>query len=86
MDTPGTPCANVHVWGHDSLVAFAKAVIDAEERGVLRDARVTEDRATFGHPMHVEVRTTDESGKTMKPFNDIWVCPPWPIEFCDGSA
>lgn len=81
----GDSSKGCHVWGHESLVAFAKSVLDAEGRGVLRDARVTEDRATFGSPIHVEIRTTDESGKTIKPFNDIWLCPPWPPEMCGGG-
>lgn len=76
---------NVHVWSHDGVVAFAKAVLSAEEKGVLRDVRVTEDTATFGHPMHFEVRTTDGSGKMVKPFNDVWLCPPWPPEVCEGG-
>lgn len=78
-------CANVHVWGREGVVAFAKAVLAADGLGVLKDVRVTEDAATFGRPMHFEVRTTDASGKTMKPFNDVWLCPPWPESFCSGG-
>lgn len=76
---------HVHVWGRASVVEFAKAVLDAEARSVLRDVRVTTDPLTFGHPMHMEVRTTDESGKLVKPFNDIWTCPPWPPSVCEGG-
>lgn len=85
-DDVAKPCDGVHVWAHDGVVAFAKAVLAAEERGVLQDVRVTEDRTTYGHPMHFEVRTTDESGKALRPFNDVWTCPPWPREMCGGGG
>lgn len=84
-DSVARPCDGVHFWGPDSVVAFAEAVVDAKKRGVLKGVRVTEDRSTYGSPMHFEVQTTDESGKALKPFNDTWLCPPWPPQMCGGG-